>query len=128
MPKNQHDLSFGALKNDAKFLYYRYRGALEVCAGDATPMGGGAWHGHYFWCRNLPAHLQDPGIPIHLKEFWVVIVSARLWGDSWSGKCITIWCDNDAVVDTVTHRKPRDPSLLSLLREQGRIPWFTMSD
>ena len=90
---------------------------LEVCAGDATPMGGGAWHGHYFWCRELPAHLQDPGIPIHLKEFWVVIVSARLWGDSWSGKCITIWCDNDAVVDTVTHRKPRDPSLLSLLRE-----------
>ena len=28
-----------------------------------------------------------------------------------------IWCDNDAVVDTIIHKKPRDPALLSLLRE-----------
>ena len=28
-----------------------------------------------------------------------------------------IFCDNDAVCDAVTYRKPRDPGLLSLLRE-----------
>ena len=89
----------------------------DVCAGDATPMGGGAWYGDQFWCRKLPLHLQDPSVPIHLKEFWIVIASARLWGDSWSGRSIVIWCDNDAVVDTIINRKPRDPALLSLLRE-----------
>ena len=30
---------------------------------------------------------------------------------------MTIYCDNDAVVDTINHRKPKDTNLLSLLRE-----------
>ena len=89
----------------------------DFCAGDATPTGAGAWHDKYFWSRKLPEHMQDPKIPIHLKKFWAVIISARLWGDSWSGRSIVIWCDNDAVVDTIVYKKPRDPALLSLLRE-----------
>ena len=89
----------------------------DLCAGDATPTGGGAWYDKFFWSRQLPEHLQDPRIPIHLKEFWVVIVSARLWGDAWAGRSVVIWCDNDAVVDTVVYKKPKDPALLSLLRE-----------
>ena len=88
-----------------------------VCAGDATPSGGGAWHGREYWCGKLPAHLLDAQIPIHIKEFWILIVSAKLWGDTWTGKCVIMYCDNDSVCDTVTHKKPRDPALLSLLRE-----------
>ena len=89
----------------------------DLCAGDATPTGGGAWHDREFWCGELPLHLQDPQVPIHLKEFWCVIVSAKLWGDTWTGRCIVIFCDNDSVVETIHHKKPRDPALLSLLRE-----------
>ena len=89
----------------------------DLCAGDATPMGCGAWHGTQYWCREFPRDLQDPSIGIHLKEFWTVIVSARLWGNYWSGRSVTIFCDNDAVVDTINHRKPKDAALLSLLRE-----------
>ena len=89
----------------------------RICAGDATPTGGGAWHGSEYWCGSLPAWLLDPRIPIHVKEFWTMIVSAKLWGDSWTGQTITIFCDNDAVCDCVTYRKPRDQTLLSLLRE-----------
>ena len=47
----------------------------------------------------------------------MVIASARLWGDRWAGRSIVIWCDNDAVVDTLVNRRPKDASLLSLLRE-----------
>ena len=90
---------------------------FELCAGDATPTACGAFHGTQYWCRPLPRDLQDPQIPIHLKEFWAVIVSARLWGNYWSGRCITIFCDNDAVVDTINYKKPKDAALLSLLRE-----------
>ena len=90
---------------------------FEVCAGDATPVGGGGWHGKQYWSRMLPRHLQDPDTPIHIKEFWCLVVSAKLWGEHWSGRAITLFCDNDAVVDTVNYKKPRDPALLSLLRE-----------
>ena len=89
----------------------------DICAGDATPTGGGAWHGKEYWSMELPLHLQDPRIPIHTKEFWVCIVSAKLWGDTWTGRCIVIYCDNDSVCDSIQKRKPRDPTLLSLLRE-----------
>ena len=89
----------------------------DICAGDATPTGGGAWHGDEYWCGDLPEHLKDPQIPIHLKEFWIMIVSAKAWGDTWTGRCIVIFCDNDSVCDTVEYKKPRDPQLLSLLRE-----------
>jgi hypothetical protein len=61
--------------------------------------------------------LKDPSIPIHLKEFWVLIVSAKLWGDTWTGRCLVLYCDNDSVCDTLVHKKPRDTALLSLLRE-----------
>lgn len=89
----------------------------DIYAGDATPTGGGGWHGAEYWSEELPDHLKDPQLPIHLKEFWVLIVSAKLWGDTWTGRCIVLYCDNDSVCDTLVHRKPRDPGLLSLLRE-----------
>ena len=90
---------------------------FDLCAGDATPTGCGAWYGTQYWCRQFPLELQDVEVPIHLKEFWCIIVSARLWGSAWSGRSVTIFCDNDAVVDSITYRKPKDMKLLSLLRE-----------
>ena len=89
----------------------------DVCAGDATPVGGGAWHGYEYWCDKLPEDLQDPQIPIHVKEFWTLIVSAKLWGDTWTGRVMILYCDNDAVCEVIWHKKPRDQIMLSLLRE-----------
>ena len=90
---------------------------FEICAGDATPSGGGAWHGNEYWSQRLPQALLDPLIPIHIKEFWVLLVSAKQWGDTWTGRCMVIYCDNDSVVETIEKKKPRDTALLSLLRE-----------
>ena len=90
---------------------------FDIYAGDATPVGGGGWSGDQYWSRMLPRELQDPSLPIHVKEFWCLIVSARLWGSGWTGRAITMFCDNCAVVDTINHKKPKDPALLSLLRE-----------
>lgn len=87
----------------------------KVCAGDATPTGIGAWHRDEYWSRKIPSILS--GSPIHVLEFWAILVSARLWGDSWSGKVVTIFSDNDPVVDVINLEKPQDPVMLSLLRE-----------
>ena len=89
----------------------------DICAGDATPLGGGAWHGYEYWCGFLPEELQDPQVPIHVKEFWVLIVSSKLWGGSWTGRAIVLYCDKDAVCEVVWKKKPKDQLMLSLLRE-----------
>ena len=88
-----------------------------VNCGDAQPMGGGSYFGDQYWSRQFPRWLQDPQIPIHLKEFWVVVVSAWLWGDTWRGHLVYIFCDNTAVVEVLQKERPKDPGLQELLRE-----------
>ena len=90
--------------------------ALINC-GDAQPMGGGAYFASEYWSRPFPRWLQDPTIPIHIKEFWVVLVSAWVWGERWRGRVVYVFCDNDAVVETLTNQKPSDQKLQELLRE-----------
>ena len=90
--------------------------ALVNC-GDAQMMGGGAYFGNEYWSRPFPRWLQDPSIFIHLKEFWVVLVSAWLWGESWSGKLVYIFSDNESVVEVLDKEKPKDPRMLELLKE-----------
>ena len=87
----------------------------KVCAGDATPTGIGAWHSHEYWSQLVPTHLR--GSPIHLLEFWAVIVSCKIWGEGWVGQVIQIFTDNDSVADVITYEKPKDPAMLTLLRE-----------
>ena len=90
---------------------------FEVCAGDATLTAGGAWHGQCYWSRKFPLNLQDSNIPVHIKEFLVVIVSTKIWGEAWSGKAVHMFCDNDPVCDVIEGERPSDPKMLSLLRE-----------
>ena len=66
---------------------------------------------------NIPRWLQDSQIPIHIKEFWVVLVSAWLWGHHWKGQLVYIFCDNTAVVESLDKEKPSVPKLQELLRE-----------
>ena len=47
----------------------------------------------------------------------MVIVSTKLWGSSWTGQVIQIFCDNDPVCDVVEGERPSDSKMLSLLRE-----------
>ena len=91
--------------------------AYHVYAGDATLWGGGGWYESEYWSRQFPDFLMPSDIAVHVKEFWVMIASAWLWGDQWSGKCIYMFCDNDSVVDCITYQKPKDKDMLSLLRE-----------
>ena len=79
-------------------------------------MGGGSYCGTEYWSRKFPVWLQNPKIPIHLKEFWVVLVSAWLWGKQWTGKIVYVFCDNTAVVDSLQNERPSDPKIQELLQ------------
>ena len=91
--------------------------SAEVNCGDAQMWGGGAYYADQFWSRPFPTWLKDGSIPIHIKEFWVVVVSAWLWGDSWSGIVVHIFCDNVAVCETLEKEKPKNEAMQELLRE-----------
>ena len=91
--------------------------SARVNCGDAQLWGGGSYFEDEYWSRSFPSWLQDPGIPIHLKEFYVVLASCWLWGDRWSGRMIYIFCDNDAVCETLEKEKPTDSKMQDLLRE-----------
>ena len=90
---------------------------FKVYAGDATLWGGGGWYGDEYWSRDFPTFLKDPNIPVHTKEFWVLVGSFWIWGDDWSGGAVYLFCDNDSVYDSISYQRPRDPDLSSLLRE-----------
>ena len=91
-------------------------GALVNC-GDAQFWGGGSYFDDEYWSRAFPQWLQDPSIGIHLKEFYVLLVSCWLWGDRWTGCMVYLYCDNDAVVESLEKEKPKDPRMQDLLRE-----------
>ena len=82
-------------------------------------MGLGAWNleSKEYFSGMFPLCLQDPQIPIHVKEFICIIISVKVWGPKWEGKKVQIYCDNDAVVDVLTYNKPKDSKMQSLLRE-----------
>ena len=87
--------------------------------GDAYPQGGGSWNPNrlqYFSMR-FPEYLCSPETPIHIKEFIIVILCVRLWGQDWSGQRIAIFCDNESVCDVCHYQKPKDPEMQKLLRE-----------
>ena len=90
---------------------------FKVYAGDATLWGGGGWYRDEYWSRDFPTFLKNPQIPVHIKEFWVLVASCWIWGDDWSGGAVYLFCDNDSVCDCISYQRPRDPDLSSLLRE-----------
>ena len=87
--------------------------------GDATLAGGGAWNemSNQYWSRKFPFTMQSPDIPIHLKEFYILIISVKIWGHFWAGKRVALHCDNSSVVETINHQKPKDAQMQQCLRE-----------
>ena len=65
----------------------------------------------------LPDAMLGDSPPIHQKEFFILIISIRLWGASWSGHTVELYCDNTAVVEVCLHQKPKDPAMAKFLRE-----------
>lgn len=87
--------------------------------GDACPQGGGSWNpnlGEYF-SQRFPVYMWSADTPIHIKEFIVVILCIRLWGQKWAGQRVIIYCDNDSVCDSCVYQKPKDSQMQQLLRE-----------
>ena len=131
LSKNHHRIKL-SLEIKKDFLWFKlfletFNGVelIEQCdwsdiedlenASDASPEYGGAFVIDEYVSAPFPASLSDE--PIHIKEFWMVLVLVKLWGHRWAGKKIIVRCDNDAVCDAVFYQKPSDPKLQACVRE-----------
>ena len=86
-------------------------------SGDACPMGYGIWNPdkREYCSSNFPHYLQDPAIPIHIKEFMCIIVAVKQWGIDWVGKSVQIFCDNDSVYKVIYILRPKDLEMQRLI-------------
>ena len=86
-----------------------------LCAGDACLTGGGAYTETEYFSLSFPNFLEE--VPIHILEFIVLIISCKVWGSTWGRLCISVYCDNESVVQTICSQKPKDEKMQSCLRE-----------
>ena len=79
---------------------------------------GGYLNGEWFQATWLPQHLLNPtmGISIDWQELFAIYIACYLWGPSWSGKHICMWCDNLPVVSIINSKRSKSPRIMDLVR------------
>ena len=81
----------------------------------------GSW-GFGGWCQ--PSHkwfqgswpVTWSGINITAKELLPNVLATAMWGSLWSGQAVRFYCDNVAIMNTISSGKSTEPLLMQLLR------------
>ncbi|KAL2081723.1 hypothetical protein ACEWY4_023576 [Coilia grayii] len=96
---------------------------LQLYTDAAPSVGfGGYFAGQWFasaWPRKM-LHLPPSAASSAVYEVYPVVVAALLWGSSWSGKRVLIYCDNEAAVFAINKGRSRAPVICPFLR---RLVW-----
>ena len=103
----------------------RAKGDIHIKTDASTGDGMGGWcqSGSWFrykWQSHRTAQLfSNPKLPdIYWKEMCAIATACSIWGDRWSGKAVTFWCDNEACVYSIAKRccSFRRPDVMALIR------------
>ncbi|KAL2096688.1 hypothetical protein ACEWY4_008836 [Coilia grayii] len=96
---------------------------LQLYTDAAPSVGfGGYFAGQWFasaWPREM-LHLPPSAASPAVYEVYPVVVAVLLWGSSWSGKRVLIYCDNEAAVFAINKGRSRVPVICPFLR---RLVW-----
>ena len=67
---------------------------------------------------SLNTSLTPPsmGISIDWQELFAIYIASDLWGPSWSGKHICMWCDNLPVVSIINSKRSKSPRIMDLVQ------------
>ena len=89
----------------------------EVFSSDSCLSGcGGFWQGNFFHAV-FPKSVSDKKYNINILEILSVIICMKLWGSSFKGKRIQVYCDNSAVCSVINSGKAKCAILQDCLRE-----------
>ncbi len=90
-----------------------------VIATDACLGGGGGVNcmlKEYFHFE-FPLYLLEETHNINRLQLVFLVVAVKLWGHCLEGKCILLYCDNEATVAVVNSGRCRDSVMLSWIKE-----------
>ena len=82
---------------------------------DASVRGIGAVFNTKWFSAEIPRELQD--LPIHILEFYAIVVAVFTWSDLLVNKQVLFLSDNMAIVQAWTHGSCRDKKLMTLIRK-----------
>ena len=89
----------------------------EVFSSDSCLSGcGGFWQGNFFHV-DFPKSVSDKRFSINILEMLSIIICMKLWGSSFKGKRIQVYCDNTAVCSVINSGKSNCVVLQECLRE-----------
>ncbi len=84
-----------------------------------TSDASGNWGcGAYCGPRWFMVKCVEPIASLHItvKELAPIVVAAAVWGDSWRGKTVRVYCDNSAVVSIVNRGTTKNQEAMHLIR------------
>ena len=84
---------------------------------DASLIGYGGVHGTEWFCAAWPQATKAWTNSMSWMEMIPVLTACMLWGHSWTGSRITMYCDNEGVVGAWTKGWSKEPRLMSLIRQ-----------
>ena len=87
---------------------------LALTSDASGSWGCGAWHGTAWFQIRWNDRAQP--LMIAEKELIPIIVACATWGQSWQGKHITCYCDNQVVVACLRSRTSRHMGMMHLIR------------
>jgi len=101
---------------------------LELFTDASSTIGhSGYFQGQWFcerWHPDMPC-LQGKILSMAFLELYPIMVSAVLWGKSWSGKRIVFLCDNEATVSIINKGRSRELSIMQLMR---KLTWIAANN
>ena len=53
---------------------------------------------------------------ITLRELFPIVLALEIWGEYLQNKCVTFYCNNQAVVYIINKQTSKDPSIMKLVR------------
>ena len=84
---------------------------------DSCLQGCGGICGTQYFHFAYPDAIRIQSLAIHKLEMLAVLIAVRLWGRSFQGMRLQIFCDNSAAVEVINSSKTRDPFLATCIRE-----------
>ena len=88
-----------------------------VFTTDSTLQGCGGLTDREYFHSPFPAHIINLGLDINVLEILGVVISVRLWGSSYAGQKILVYCDNQQAVLAMNTGKTKHPFMAKCVRQ-----------
>ena len=89
--------------------------SLHLHTDAAGSLGYGAIMNTKWFYGSWPSAIEH--LPITYKEMFPIVLAFKVWSEALRNQCITLHCDNYAVVYILNKQTSRDPSIMTLVRQ-----------